>query len=101
MTKPSLTPGALPALTEDTRVKTNIKTIIGIGSTLIGAVIWCTNVHNNLSDLRDSKEKQAAKMEEMSARLANMEITINRIDVRTARENRSSFIEAYSMDVKK
>lgn len=60
------TPGPLPILTEDTKVRTNVKTLVGMASVLVGAVIWCTVVYLDVQALKESDRSKSSQLDRMT-----------------------------------
>lgn len=66
------TPGPLVALTEMTKVKTNVATIISVICFAIGAAIWGTVVYGDVQTLKKSDSERAAQIKEMSETLGSL-----------------------------
>jgi uncharacterized protein HemX len=73
------TPGLLPALTEATKVKTDLKTLIGLGGALIAAAIWGTVVYLDVQGLKEAKAQQGHQLEEIQAQLSAMDRKVDRL----------------------
>jgi hypothetical protein len=73
------TPGLLPALTETTKVKTDLKTLIGLGGTLVAAAIWGTVVYLDVQALKVAKIDQGIQLQEIQAQLSSMDRKVDRL----------------------
>jgi hypothetical protein len=73
------TPGNLPALGENTRIKTDLKTIVSVIGVLLAATVWCTKVYiqigaqgDDISKLREMNQALTAQVTQMSADLKTL-----------------------------
>lgn len=73
------TPGLLPALTESTGVKTDIKTLGGLVSFLLAGCTFCTVIYLDVQGLKDSKREQSTKIEQLANQVADMRDELHRI----------------------
>lgn len=50
------TPGPMPTINDDTKIKTDLKTVIAVigtvGAVLIAGTMWLTTVHNDIRGLQ-------------------------------------------------
>lgn len=73
------TPGALPVLTEDTRIKTDVKTLVGLASVLLGAGVWCTCTWRDIQELKDSAREKASQQDKMAHDLTALRDDVRRL----------------------
>jgi hypothetical protein len=70
---------ATETLTATTGIKTTIGTLTTVGGTLIGAVVWCTYMYMDVQILKKNDDKKSQSIEEMSEKLASVEMDVKRI----------------------
>jgi len=73
------TPGLLPSITEGTRIRTDMKTIGGLISVLLGGCTFCTVIYLDVQGLKDSKREQSTKIEQLTNQVADMRDELHRI----------------------
>lgn len=66
------TPGPVPSLTEATKVRTDLGTIIKVGGVLAACVISWTIIYLDVQGLKDAKKEQAEIMSKMAEQLAGL-----------------------------
>lgn len=73
------TPGMLPSITEDTRIRTDMKSLIGIFGFLVGGCVFCTVLYFDVQSLKDAKRDQALEIRNLSSQVADMRDELHRI----------------------
>jgi hypothetical protein len=77
------TPGPQPVITEDMRIRTNLKTVIAVGSFLggvvIAATVWCTIMYLDVQQLKESAKAKDAQLTAMAADISVMRDEVRRL----------------------
>lgn len=69
----------LPVIVGETRFKTSLSVIIGVGATVVSAAVWGTLVYIDVQTLKENDKNKTAKIDEMSHQLSGVESDIKRI----------------------
>lgn len=82
-TTDSPTPGPQPVITSDTRVKTNLQTIIAVGgflgSVVIAATVWCTIMYLDVQQLKESAKAKDVQLTTMAGDISQMRDEVRRL----------------------
>lgn len=70
-------------ITEETRIKTNLKTIIAVGGFVVASVIagsvWCTVVYHDVQTLKETTKEKAQTIEMMARDIDEIRSKIDRL----------------------
>jgi hypothetical protein len=66
-------------ITAETRVRTNLQTIIGLGGVVIAAAVWCTVVYLDVQGLKESAKAKDAQLDTMAKDMAAMRSQVDRL----------------------
>lgn len=59
------TPGQLPTIDPDMKVRARLGTIISVAGVILGAVIWCTMLYMDIQILKAHDAENTAKIEQI------------------------------------
>jgi hypothetical protein len=74
-----MTRSATETLTAATGIKTTLGTLVSVGSSIIGAVIWCTYMYVDVQTLKKNDEDKAKALVTMTEKLSNVEADVKHI----------------------
>lgn len=69
----------LPAIRGNTGVRTDLQTIVGVGTVVAGAIVWCAFMYRDVQGLKESDHNKSVKIDAITDQLASVKDDVKHI----------------------